>query len=313
MTTTHSPTPGRTSVACAGLLALALALTACGASDDVAPAGSTGTAGASAPAAKGDPDVVALVPKAVADKGELVVGTEAQYPPFEFYDTDNKTIIGFDPDVAAEVADLMGLRLTLSDASFDSIIPSLASGRYDLGMSGFTVTAERIKQVDFVTYYYEGDGLLVKPGNPQSLAIDTTLCGVKVAVLKGSTQNLASIPALNKDCAAAGKSAVAASVVPGSNDLALALQSNRVAAVLTDGTNAGYTAKQSAGKFEVAAGQPFNPAPFGIASAKSNDLGKAVQKALETMVADGSYQKILDKWGMSAGAIDTAKINEVSD
>ena len=257
--------------------------------------------------------MVALVPKAVADKGELVVGTEAQYPPFEFYDTDNKTIIGFDPDVAAEVADLMGLRLTLSDASFDSIIPSLASGRYDLGMSGFTVTAERIKQVDFVTYYYEGDGLLVKPGNPQSLAIDSTLCGVKVAVLKGSTQNLASIPALNKDCAAAGKSAVAASVVPGSNDLALALQSNRVAAVLTDGTNAGYTAKQSAGKFEVAAGQPFNPAPFGIASAKSNDLGKAVQKALETMVADGSYQKILDKWGMSAGAIDTAKINEVSD
>jgi polar amino acid transport system substrate-binding protein len=313
MTTTHSTTARRASVACAGLLAMALALTACGATENVAPTGSTGTVGASAPATKGDSDVMALVPKAVVDKGELVVGTEAQYPPFEFYDTDNKTIIGFDPDVAAEIADLMGLRLTLRDASFDSIIPSLASGRYDLGMSGFTVTAERIKQVDFVTYYYEGDGLLVKPGNPQQLAIDTTLCGVKVAVLKGSTQNLASIPALNEDCSAAGKSAVAASVVPGSNDLALALQSNRVAAVLTDGTNAGYTAKQSSGKFEVAAGQPFNPAPFGIASAKSSDLGKAVQKALETMVADGSYQKILDKWGMTAGAIDTAKINEASD
>jgi polar amino acid transport system substrate-binding protein len=313
MTTTHSSTRRRAAVASVGLLAAALALTACGAGDDGALKNTAGTAGTSAAAGDASPDVVALLPKAVVDKGELVVGTEAQYPPFEFYDTDNKTIIGFDADVAAELADRMGLRLAVSDASFDSIIPSLASGRYDLGMSGFTVTAERVKQVDFVTYYYEGDGLLVKPGNPKGLAIDTTLCGVKVAVLKGSTQNLASIPALDKDCAAAGKPAVSTSVVPGSSDLALALQSGRADAVLTDGTNAGYTAKQSSGKFEVAPGQPFNPAPFGIASSKSSGLSKAVQKALETMVADGSYQKILDTWGMTAGAIDTAKINEVSD
>ncbi len=240
-----------------GALSLTLALTACGSST-------------------------------AKDKGELVIGTEAQYPPFEFYDTDNKTIIGFDPDIGAGLASLMGLKLVLTDAAFDSIIPSITSGRYNLGMSGFTVTAERVKQVDFVTYYHEGDGLLVKAGNPGSLAINETLCGAKVAVLKGSTQNLTSVSELDKKCAAAGKPNLAASVVPGSSDLALALQSGRAVAVLTDGTNAGFTAKQSKGKFEVAPGEPFNPAPFGIASQKGDGMDKAVQKALEKMLADGS-------------------------
>ncbi len=61
----------------------------------------------------------------------------------------------------------------------------------------------------------------------------------------------------------------------------------------------------------MAPGTPFNPAPFGIAAQKDTGMAKAVQKALEKMIADGSYRKILDKWGMTAGAVDNAKINEV--
>ncbi|WP_301486478.1 ABC transporter substrate-binding protein [Intrasporangium sp.] len=256
--------------------------------------------------------MVALLPPAVKDKGVLAIGMEAQYPPFEFYDTDNKTVIGFDADVASSLAKLMGLKLEIHDAAFDSIIPSLASGRYDLGISGFTVTAERAKQVNFVTYYYEGDGLMVKAGNPGNLTIGDSLCGVRIAVLKGSTQALKSVPALDKVCTSAGKPAIAATVVPGSNDLGLSLQSGRVQAVLTDGSNAGYTAKLSGGKFEVATGQPYNPAPFGIASPKDNDLDKAVQKALEVMISNGTYASTLKKWNMEAGAVQAPKINEIS-
>lgn len=301
----------------ASALALTLALTACGGSSAGAPQDATppptgGSGGSGAPAGA-DPAVVALLPAAVKEKGALVVGTEAQYPPFEFYESDNTTIIGFDADIAAELARLMGLTLTLKDASFDSIIPSLAGGRYDLGMSGFTVTAERQQQVDFVTYYYEGDGLMVKAGNPGGLSIGDSLCGVKVALLKGSTQHLKTIPTLDNACAQAGKPAVAASVVPGSNDLALSLQSGRVAAVLTDGSNAAYTVKLSNGTFEVAPGKPFNPAPFGVASPKGNGMDKAIHQALETMLSNGSYAKILAKWGMQAGAIETPKINEAAN
>ncbi len=295
-----------------GVASLALALTACGSSSSSTPPAPAGTDTAPSAAAGSDPAVVALLPQSVKDKGQLTVGMEAQYPPFDFYDTDNKTIIGLDADIAAKLATLTGLTLTLEDAAFDSIIPSLASGRYDLGISGFTVTTEREKQVDFVTYYYEGDGLLVKSGNPSGLAIDETLCGVKIAVLKGSTQNLTSVSEIDKKCAAAGKPNVVASVVPGSGDLGLAMQSGRVDGVLTDGSNAAYTAKQSNGKFDVAPGPPYNPAPFGIASQKGSGMDQAVQKAMEAMLADGTYTQILDKWGMQAGAIESAKINEAT-
>jgi polar amino acid transport system substrate-binding protein len=312
----NSMTGGRVRRRFAGLGAVLLAVTlaACGSSTPTTPAGpATGADSPTGGSGQGaDAGVVALLPAAVKDKGVLTVGMEAQYPPFEFYDTDNKTVVGFDADLAASLARLMGLRLEINDSAFDSIIPSLASGRYDLGISGFTVTSERAQQVDFVTYYYEGDGLLVKAGNPGTLAIGDSLCGVKVAVLKGSTQALKSVPELDKGCAAAGRPAIAATVVPGSSDLGLSLQSGRVVAVLTDGSNAGYTAKLSGGKFEVATGQPYNPAPFGVASPKGSGLDKAVQKALEVMISDGSYAAALKQWNMDSGAVETPKINEIS-
>lgn len=296
----------------ASIVAATLVIAACGSSGGKDSGAGPGTGGSVAPPAK-DQAVVALLPAKVKSSGVLTVGTEAQYPPFEFYQGNNKTITGFDAQIASSLAAVMGLKLELNDAAFDSIIPSLASGRYDLGMSGFTVTAERIKQVDFVTYYYEGDGLMVKAGNPKKLTIGTALCGARIAVLKGSTQAVRSVPALTKACQQAGKSTVSATVVPGSSDLGLSLQSGRVDGVLTDGSNAAYTSKLSKGKFEVATGQPYNPAPFGIASAKGNGMDKAVQKALEVMVSNGSYGKALDAWGMKAGAVTTPKINEVSD
>ena len=294
----------------AGLSAfsVAIALTACGSSET--PAGANG---ASTPnAGQADQEVVALLPQSVKDKGELVIGTEAQYPPFEFYDTDNKTIIGFDPDIGAGLARLMGLKLVLTDAAFASIIPSLTTGRYTLGMSGFAVTAERAKQVDLVTYYLASDGALVMGGNPQDLHIDDSLCGVKVAVGNGTSQQLKTVPRLNEGCEKAGKPKLVVSAMPGSNEVALALSSRRVDVALMGGSTAGLIAKQSKGKFEIASGEPINPTPDGIASQKGTGMDKAVQKALEKMLADGSYKKTLAKWGMDAGAIDSVKINEVT-
>jgi polar amino acid transport system substrate-binding protein len=289
------------------VMCLSMSLAACGSSSDDSASPTKDTP------ADADPAVVALLPDAVKEKGMLEVGMEAQYPPFDFYDTDNTTIVGIDPDIAAGLAELMGLELSLNDAAFDSIIPALAGGRYDLGISAFTVTEERMETVDFVTYYYEGDGLMVPAGNPEDLAIDESLCGVKVAVLKGSTQALRTVPDLDKQCAAAGDPAVDATVVPGSNDLGLALSSGRADGVLTDGSNAAYTAKLSDGKFEIAPGPAINPAPFGIASKKASGLEKAVQKALEIMLANGSYKEVLDKWDVSAGAIESPEINEVAN
>jgi polar amino acid transport system substrate-binding protein len=293
------------------VLSLALVLSACGGDSDADASKPEGDGGNSS-AVQADPDVVALLPQEVKNSGKLTVGTEAQYPPMEFYDTDDETIIGMDPDIAQGLASLMGLELSLEDAAFDSIIPSLASGRYDLGMSSFTITEERQQQVDFVSYFVGGDGLLVPEGNPKDLSIDGSLCGTKIAVLKGSTQDLESVPMLNEECAAAGQPALEASVVPGSDDLGLALQSGRVDGVLTDNTNAAQVAQVSNGKMEVAAGPPYNPAPFGIAAQKGSGMAEAVQLALEKMLEDGSYQEILEKWDMQDNAVETPEIHGVS-
>jgi polar amino acid transport system substrate-binding protein len=207
----------------------------------------------------------------------------------------------------------MGLKVSLSDAPFETLLPALPTGTYDVVMSALTSTTERAKSADFVTYYYEGDGLLVKGGNPKDLAVDASLCGVRVAVLKGSTQQSESVPLLDQGCTAARRPSVRAVEIAGAGGLATALSSGRVDAALTDRSNAAYTAEKSSGALAFAPGQPFNPAPFGVATPKGNGMAQAVQKALQRMIADGSYQQIVTKWGLQAGAVETPKINDVGD
>lgn len=167
--------------------ALVLGLAACGGSSTAessaaAPAASPSAPAALAPAASAaagvDAAAVALIPAGIADDGTLTVGMEVAYPPFGYKDTDNVTPIGFDVDLATEMANRLGLKLVIVDAAFDSIIPSLASSRYEAGVSAFSITPERQKEVDFVTYFESGDSALVLTGNPKGLSLDTRLCGV---------------------------------------------------------------------------------------------------------------------------------------
>jgi len=296
-----------------GLVTLAVATTACGASGSTAPVATSGAGTSKALTAGPDPDVVALVPSSVRDTGRLVVGLEAQYPPFEFREPGSPIVVGADADLAARIGELMGLTVTYSDEAFDSLLPSLNSGKYDVVMSALSVTAERQRSTDFVTYFHEGDGALVKAGNPLDLGVNARLCGVKVAVLKGSTQQQNSIPLLNQACSGARRPPIRVTVVAASGELAPALQSGQVQAVLTDRSNAAYTAANSSGALDFAPGRPFNPAPLGVATPKGNGMAQAVQKALEVMIADGSYLQILTKWGVKDGAVDAAPVNEVSD
>src|SRR6185437_15947044 len=97
------------------------------------------------------------------------------------------TVIGMDADLAKALGDVMGLKISVVNATFDSIIPGLASGKYDLGMSSFTDTKEREKTVDFVTYFIAGTSFFTKTGGPTINTL-ADLCGKTVAVEKGTTQ-----------------------------------------------------------------------------------------------------------------------------
>ena len=105
------------------------------------------TAGSAAGKAALDPAVAALVPADIKAKGQLSFAMDASYAPFEYFDTDNKTIIGFDADLSQAIGTTMGIKVNDVNAAFDSILIGLTSQKYDVGMSAFSASAERAKVV----------------------------------------------------------------------------------------------------------------------------------------------------------------------
>ena len=152
------------------------------------------------------------MPGDVKKKGSLTVAADATYAPNEFIGSDGKTVVGMDADLAKAIGHVLGLRVNVVNATFATIIPRLASGKYDLGMSSFTDTKEREKTVDFVTYFTAGTSFYVKTGGPtiNSLA---DLCGHSVGVERGTTQADAAT-AQDAKCKKAGKAGVTVSVYP---------------------------------------------------------------------------------------------------
>jgi polar amino acid transport system substrate-binding protein len=292
--------------AAAGALLLGTALFASACASNPA---TTTTSGSSSTSASAGSDPKSLVPSAVKAKGTLVVAADASYAPNEFFDTDGKTIIGMDADLAKALGQELGLTVSMQNVTFDSIIPGMAAGKYDLGMSSFTDTKDREQTVDFVTYFSAGSSLMVKSGNPETLATtDDSLCGKKIAVEKGTTQEQTDIPTDNKKCSQDGKPAISTLSFDDQNGANLALDSGRADAVLADSPVAAYAAQQSGGKF-VISGQPYGTAPYGIAIPKGNGMAPAVLAALKALMADGDYTKILTKWGIQSGAITSPVIN----
>jgi polar amino acid transport system substrate-binding protein len=308
----------RTQVAGVVTIAAALLVTGCSskkaatsnsASTSPSTSTSSGTASSSAPSPSGSGDLSAMLPASIKSAGTIKIATDASYAPNEFFDTDGKTIIGMDVDLGNAIAAKLGVKAQFENVTFDAIIPALAGGKYDLGMSSFTDNKKREATVDFVTYFSAGESLIVAKGNPHNITgPDLSLCGLTVAVEKGTTEE-AEVPDLSKKCTDAGKKAVTALSSDDQNGANLAVSSGRAQVGSADSPVAEYAVKQSNGAFEIA-GKSYEDAPYGIALPKNaGDFAKAVQGALAALIADGSYKTILDKWGVGDGAITAPAIN----
>jgi polar amino acid transport system substrate-binding protein len=289
----------RTRTQAAGVVAIVamLALSGCASKKSSTGAPASGAAGAAA-----------LLPAAIKSAGVLNIATDASYAPNEYFDTDGKTIIGFDVDLGNAIAAKLGLKAKFENVTFDAIIPALAAGKYDLSLSSFTDTKVREATVDFVDYFNAGESLMVPAGNPKGVTgPDLTLCGLTVAVEKGTTEE-SELPALSTKCTAAGKKAITPLSTDDQNAANLALTSGRADVGSADSPVAAYAVKQLAGKIALA-GAIYETAPYGIAIPKKPGLAPAINAALTAMIADGSYKAVLDKWGDDAGAITAPVIN----
>jgi polar amino acid transport system substrate-binding protein len=287
------------------LLFVALLAFGCGGDGDEATTTTTAAAETTTPAV--DSKIAAEIPSAVKSKGTVTVAADATYAPNEFVGGDGKSIEGMDPDLAQALAKVMGLEFKVVNASFDTIIPGLSSGKYGLGMSSFTDTKEREKVVDFVTYFAAGTSFYVKAQGGPTINTLADLCGHSVGVERGTTQADDST-AQNAKCKQAGKSGVKVLVFPDQNAANLAVSSGRAQVGMADSPVAAYIVKQSNGQFKLT-GKSYNTAPYGIAIPKGNGMAKPVLDALKLLIADGTYKAILKQWGLQSGAITNPQIN----
>ena len=237
----------------------------------------------------------------------LKVATDATYAPNEFIASDGKTIEGMDPDLAQALAKVMGIKVKVVNASFDTIIPALAAGKYNFSMASFTDTKERQKVVDFVTYFSAGTSFYVKASGGPTINSLADLCGHSVGVERGTTQ-AADSTAQNAKCKAAGKPGVKVSVFTDQNGANLSIASGRAQVGMADSPVAAYIVKKSNGQFKLT-GKSYGTAPYGIAIPKGSGLAKPILSALKVLMSNGQYKAILTKWGIQDGAITNPKIN----
>jgi polar amino acid transport system substrate-binding protein len=173
-----------------------------------------------------------------------------------------------------------------------------------VGLSSFTDTKEREQTVDFVTYYSAGTSFYVKASGGPNISSLSDLCGHKVAVEKGTTQQ-ADVQKQEKSC---GANKLQLLTFPDQNGANLAISSGRAEVGMADSPVAAYQVKKSNGQFKLS-GQPYGTAPYGIALPKGSGLDKPVLAALKKLMADGKYMEILKRWGIEEGAISDPVIN----
>ncbi|GHI85793.1 ABC transporter substrate-binding protein [Streptomyces xanthophaeus] len=291
-----------------------LSLTACG-SGGAAPA-AAGARAASAPA--DDPvagvrtaePVAALLPADVRKAGTLRIGSSVGSPPAAYYPNgQDKPPAGQDIDIAEAVAKVLGLRLERQDASFETILPALGSGKYDVGTGNFGVTAERLKTIDFVTYINDGQGFAVKTGSTKltgKITDLTQLCGLTVGTGAGTTFEK-TLTAQKGVCAAAGKKPYEVKVFSETGAVTTALQQGRIDVVMSTINGLRHQAAQPAAQATFLG--EYHRLDVGFAFRKDSPLTPAFQAAVNQLIEDGTYARILQKWGTTDSAIERSQIN----
>ncbi|MCX5105932.1 MULTISPECIES: ABC transporter substrate-binding protein [unclassified Streptomyces] len=307
--TRRTAAKSRIAAVCAIAVAGTMLLAACG---DQTKNGPRNSASAQAPLA-------GLLPKEIKDKGVIKVGSDIAYPPVEFKDKSGKTV-GIDPDIGAALGKQLGVTFQFQNGTFDTLITGLRSKRYDLAMSSMTDTKDRQQGidsetkkkvgegVDFVDYFSAGVSIYTRKGDDQGISSWADLCGKKIAVQRGTvSHDLAKTE--SKKCPA-GKS-IAIETFDNDLEAQTRLRSGGADAGSSDFPVAAYAVKTSGGgkDFQIV-GEQVEAAPYGIAVAKGNDqLTKAVQAALNAIIKNGEYGKIISKWGVEAGAVTEAELN----
>ena len=245
-----------------------------------------------------------LLPASVKKAGVLTVGTDTTYAPNEYLDANGKAI-GWEIDLFNAVAADLGVKANFVSANFDTIIPAVKGGKYDVGLSSFTDTKVREAQVDFANYYVAGTQWASLAGKK---AVDpNNACGLTVSAQTGSTE-VDDLTAKSAACVKAGKKPITTLSFDDQNKATNAVQLGRAQALSADSPVTEDAVHRSAGKLQLD-GAIYGSAPYGLATAKGSTLVKAIAAALTDLYKNGTYGKILAKWGVTPGAVKSFTVD----
>jgi len=249
-----------------------------------------------------DPTLYAKVPEA-SRKGVTAV-YDAQYPP-SYYVDDNNQVAGYVIDFQKAIAAKLGVPVNTEQAKFSGIIAGVLGNRYDF--SAFHDTPERREKLDFADITRTGTSVMVKTGNPGKLDLHA-LCGHKIGAAQGGQQYLELLPKLQAKCTEQGKPPIEVSLFSGPNEGSLAVKTGRIAGWLGDAPYTGYIVKNSKGEFEKTPTSDVTGVS-GFAFRKGDPMAKLFQQALQAMIEDGTYKKIMADWQITELSLQKALFN----
>jgi polar amino acid transport system substrate-binding protein len=268
-----------------------------------------------------DEAAAALLPADFVEAGTVKVATDAPYAPFEmFLEEGSDELTGVDVDLGHAIGAKLGVDFEFEQQAFDGIIPALQAGNFDVTITAMTSSVERMEVLTFVDYSASGTGILTSAGNPEGIEGYLDLCGKSVAVQAATSQVDLVNDAWQGECEAEGLGPIVLSEFPSDADAQLAITSGKAVASLLTKPSAGYVAKTTndGETFEVvedaAAPNGYDATLNGIGVLKDQeDLAKAIQAALQSLMDDGTYEAILDQYGVTGIGIDEATINGAAD
>ena len=284
--------------------ALLLGTPACGRLEQLADPSVATPAGESVPSLDVNANAVALLPNSVTSRGVLRVAIPTNEPPTQFYKEGTRYLTGVNPDIARLIGEALGLEVEIKVVNFDSIIPGMAAGRYDMTVSSMTPTDKRIAVIDFVDYMQIGNAIVVAKGQPR--LTQEALCGRRVGVLIGSYQLTTNIPDYDQKCVASGQPPIDAAQFQDTRQAISALTSARLDAVLADSPILEFATTQDP---DVVISENYDFTPVAVGVTKEPPLVNAVAAALDTVITSGAYHEVLAKYGLDSATITQARVN----
>lgn len=256
-----------------------------------------------------DGSLHAMLPADIQKAGVLTIATDAHYPPCESFAADNKTMVGYEPDMWNAIGAKLGVKIHAVSTDFDGLIPGVQSGRYPMAMECISDSAEREKQVTFIDNSYGTSAIYALASNSTVSNDAMSLCGLKSAAQAGTDFNDV-LTAITARCKKNGKPGVAVSQFPSADAVLLALYSGRVDFVLSDAAAAADIQKHAPRPVKIYTNDLIPKLYTGmVVRPDQTELAAATLAALKAIQADGTYDKLMEKWDLKLLELPDPGIN----